>query len=112
MPNTPGFDTAAMAAAITAAQESGGPIIDAANPSTPDNGAPPGFDTTALLSGDPNGTVQIAGEGAGGVALSAPPPQPAQQPTAPEPAPYVAPDPADPALHQQGRQMGTPPACR
>jgi hypothetical protein len=108
MPNTPGFDTAAMAAAITAAQESGGPIIDAANPSTPDNGAPPGFDTTALLSGDPNGTVQIAGEGAGGVALSAPPPQPAQQPTAPEPAPYVAPDPADPALHQQGRQMGTP----
>jgi len=102
MPNTPGFDTAAMAAAITAAQESGGPIIDAANPSTPDNGAPPGFDTTALLSGDPNGTVQIAGEGAGGVALSAPPPQPT------EPAPYVAPDPSDPALHQQGRQMGTP----
>ena len=28
MPNTPGFDTAAMAAAITAAQESGGPIVD------------------------------------------------------------------------------------
>jgi len=106
MPNTPGFDTAAMAAAITAAQESGGPIVDTANPS-PDNGVPPGFDTTALLSGDPNGTVQIAGEGAGGVALSAPPPQPAQ-PSAPEPAPYVAPDPSDPALHQQGRQMGTP----
>ena len=107
MPNTPGFDTAAMAAAITAAQESGGPIIDAA-PSIPDAGAPPGFDTSALLSGDPNGTVQIAGEGAGGVALSAPPPQPAQQPTLPEPAPDVAPDPSDPALHQQGRQMGTP----
>ena len=99
MPNTPGFDTAAMAAAITAAQESGSPIT-----APPDPGAPPGFDTSALLSGDPNGTVQIAGEGAGGVALSAPPPQP----TAPEPAPYVAPDPSDPALHQQGRQMGTP----
>ena len=107
MPNTPGFDTAAMAAAITAAQEPGGPIIDAAAaPSTgPDAGAPPGFDTSALLSGDPNGTVQIAGEGAGGVALSAPPPQPTD-PAAP--APYVAPDPSDPALHQQGRQMGTP----
>ena len=105
MPNTPGFDTAAMAAAITAAQESGGPIIDAA--ATPGDGAPPAFDTTMLVSGDPNGTVQIAGEGAGGVALSAPPPQPA--PSAPaEPAPYVAPDPADPALHQQGRQMGSP----
>lgn len=104
--NTPGFDTAAMAAAITAAQESGGPIIDAANPS-PDNGAPPGFDTSALLSGDPNGTVQIAGEGAGGVALSAPPPQPT--PSAPaDPAPYVAPDPADPALHAEFRQMGSP----
>lgn len=106
MPNTPGFDTAAMAAAITAAQESGGPIVDTA--ATPGDGAPPAFDTTMLVSGDPNGTVQIAGEGAGGVALSAPPPQPAQQPTAPEPAPYVAPDPADPALHQQGRQMGSP----
>jgi len=108
MPNTPGFDTAAMAAAITAAQESGGPIVDSASsPSAPDNGVPPGFDTAGLVSGDPNGTVQIAGEGAGGVALSAPPPQPAPQPQQ-EPAPYVAPDPADPALHQQGRQMGSP----
>ena len=105
MPNTPGFDTAAMAAAITAAQESGGPIVDtAATPPAPDNGVPPGFDTAGLVSGDPNGTVQIAGEGAGGVALSAPPPQPAPA----EPAPYVAPDPSDPALHQQGRQMGSP----
>ncbi len=97
MPNTPGFDTAAMAAAISAAQESGTPIT-----APPDPGAPPGFDTSMLTDGDPHAAVQIAGEGTDGVALSPPPPPPA------DPAPYVAPDPTDPALHAEHRQMGSP----